>query len=201
MPKAPWSFESVAVVSKGLDARSQEASSFALFAAWAVDDLYYLADIDLTFFTGGWRRTGFHPNVIDLTHTRWATGSAMTALDLVAAAIGALHMRPKANGEVYDLGSFGKGDKPPCPGCTAWIASVRSEFGWLTEIRNSLVHQTVNRGLFGGAADPDDIRPNRTEILLPNGSKKPVRKVIEDCRELAYRRVVGFFQAVINGTA
>ncbi len=47
MPKAPWSFEPVTIVSTSLDARSQEASSFALFAAWAVDDLYYLADIDL----------------------------------------------------------------------------------------------------------------------------------------------------------
>jgi hypothetical protein len=94
--------------------------------------------------------------------------AALTAIDLVAAAIGAWHMRPKVNGEAYDLGSFGKGDKPQCPGCTGWIAGARSEFGWLTEIRNSLVHQTVNRGLFGGAADPDDIRPNRTEILLPH---------------------------------
>jgi hypothetical protein len=59
-----------------------------MWAAWTIDALNYLADVDQV--QGGYQQSvnGHHADIIDIAHVRWATGSAITALDLCAAALG-----------------------------------------------------------------------------------------------------------------
>lgn len=201
MPPAVWSVDPGPLLNS-LGDRSQDAVSSLLFAKWAVDELHYLADLDQRFFVGGWRDSRYSPDLIDIAHTRWATGSAMTALDLVAAAIGWLHLPRLPGGKVYDLHSFsrsgGRVAKPTCTGCTAWLTGALSGSGWLKAVRDDLVHQTVNRALAARAGEnPDDIRPDRTKVLA-HGNKR-VDQVIRDCRTLAHREVSAFFQAISDG--
>jgi hypothetical protein len=109
----------------------------------------------------------------------------MTALDLVATAIGWLQLDRLAGGKVHDLHSFsrnsGRVAKPSCTGCAAWLTGALSGSGWLKAVRDDLVHQTVNRALFGRVGeDTDDIREDRTRI--PAHGNKRVDQVILDCR-------------------
>jgi hypothetical protein len=44
-----------------------------------------------------------HVDTIDLTHARWAAGTAITAIDLSAAALGARHRLPAKGNRVHDV--------------------------------------------------------------------------------------------------
>jgi hypothetical protein len=63
-----------------------DASGFVSWAMWAVDALHYLDDLDEHGERVRWIRAGHHEDTIDLVHARWAASTAMTALDLSAAA-------------------------------------------------------------------------------------------------------------------
>ena len=58
------------------------------YFGWAVDaveSLRWLADVDDWAFRGGRENLGKRdPRVIDVAHVRWATTTAITALDLCA---------------------------------------------------------------------------------------------------------------------
>ena len=62
----------------------------AMWAAWSVESLHYLADIDQLQIGYPASVAGHHADVIDIAHVRWATGTAITSLDLCAATAGRL---------------------------------------------------------------------------------------------------------------
>lgn len=64
-----------------------------LWAVWAAEGSDYLEKLDATHPGGDVPNvspTGAHPDLVDISHVRWATGNAITAIDLCAATIGRL---------------------------------------------------------------------------------------------------------------
>ena len=96
MPPFPWPVEPVAVI-QAFEARHQkpEAGALLSWAAWTLDGLQYLDDIDLQYDTSRAPVGNHRPDVVDVSHARWATGTCMTALDLCAAASGAGILRAR----------------------------------------------------------------------------------------------------------
>jgi hypothetical protein len=73
-----------------LNPRDPDAGALLSWAGWAADSLFYLQGVDaLAFGEGG--LGGRHDGVVEIAHFRWAASTAVTALDLGAAAIGKLH--------------------------------------------------------------------------------------------------------------
>ena len=119
----------------------------AAWAGWTVEGMDYLADIDSqrpTTYSGQEEQ-----RVVDLSHARWATVDAVTAIDLCAAALGRMHCGyPDAKGREMDFGQAkGNATLLALPECTAWLAGVRgdSEYASVKELRDALVHRTARR--------------------------------------------------------
>jgi hypothetical protein len=63
-----------------------------IWAVWAAEASDYLEKLDAT-HPGGDHHvppTNTHPDLVDIAHVRWATGTAITAIDLCAATMGRL---------------------------------------------------------------------------------------------------------------
>ena len=77
-------------VAQDYDVRHGRNLSSSLFrwATFVVEELYYLDNLDSDWNNDLNPTSSHHPDVIDMAHGRWATGSAITALDLCAAALG-----------------------------------------------------------------------------------------------------------------
>jgi hypothetical protein len=74
---------------------SAPVGGLLLFAAGAADSLSYLADLDARAFGPSRDLLGYHEDIIDLAHARWACGTALTSVDLSAAALGRLCFGPR----------------------------------------------------------------------------------------------------------
>jgi hypothetical protein len=62
------------------------------WAVWAAEGSDYLAKLDATHLGSSAYvlPTNTHPDLVDISHVRWATGNAITAIDLCAATMGRL---------------------------------------------------------------------------------------------------------------
>ncbi len=61
--------------------KSPTAGALFSWAAWAVESLHYLDDIDRAYDTSHATIGGHTPDVVDVAHARWATATSITALD------------------------------------------------------------------------------------------------------------------------
>ncbi|MGA7055638.1 MAG: hypothetical protein WBZ37_31125 [Mycobacterium sp.] len=63
-----------------------------IWAVWAAEGSDYLKKLDATHPGSGAHvpPTDAHPGLVDIAHVRWATGNALTAIDLCAATMGRL---------------------------------------------------------------------------------------------------------------
>ena len=86
-PKSPMT------IAEGYDARhpSTPLGPPVLWAAWAVEVLHYLDDLDQVQSAYPSPVRGDNPDIVDIAHVRWATGTAITSLDLCAAALGRVY--------------------------------------------------------------------------------------------------------------
>src|SRR5436190_7210500 len=89
MPILNWA-KNPGQVAQAYEARggSTMLGALLLWAAWAVEGLYYLDDFDAVQVNYPDDVNGHHADVVDIAHVRWATSSAVTALDLCAAILG-----------------------------------------------------------------------------------------------------------------
>ena len=128
-------------------ALGSEPSVFFLWAVWSVDGLHYLDDLDQRPQRARWIAAGYRTDTIDLTHARWAAGTAMTALDLSAAALGARHNLPSERGRVQDIADLQRHRRQLCAGCRGWLnAVVRDpDFASLKSFRDPLTHRQLDR--------------------------------------------------------
>jgi len=208
-----------------LSSRNMDASGCVLWATSAVDGLAYLDDLDAALDGSARMATGHDALVVDLAHARWAAGTAMTALDLCAAAIGLLYLR--ARKRYYDMGDvLAALDKearvaaastsgsrrpswPPRQGVRPWIVdltcdpdaalSVDNDFALLRAVRNPLTHRTMARHIgmtIGGGSQ----RADRT-MLTVDGQPDPVsvHVVVDTAKGLAARHVGRFVAEVARG--
>jgi len=106
VPALQWMKSPMTIV-QGYKDRHPEApiGPPAMWAAWAVEALHYLDDLDQVQTHYPTPVQGHHPDIIDIAHVRWVTGTAITALDLCAAALGRLYCGWTEAHE-FDLRSF-----------------------------------------------------------------------------------------------
>ncbi len=92
MPVFTWTRNPISVV-QGYDARHPQTplGPPAIWAVWAVDALHYLDDLDQAQSAYPAPVRGYNPETVDIAHVRWATGTAVTSLDLCAAALGRVY--------------------------------------------------------------------------------------------------------------
>lgn len=138
-----------------------DAQARVSFAVECVNGLHYLADLDdhlvprdaaTNVLSHGWQ-------AVDMAHARWAAGSAITALDLCAAALGRLYCG--ISGDRRDLSVESVRDKHWETLTTAlgnpsrWIAAVRGDHRYkdLLRLRHELTHQVQPRSYSVHVAD------------------------------------------------
>jgi hypothetical protein len=131
----------------------------------------------------------------------------MTALDLIAATIGALHLAPHKHGRVYDLSDI-EGAAMGCTGCEEWTRTVLNDPDWnlFKQTRDDLVHRAVQRHLFAGLSDPDEITSNRTvfEVEIKTSGTVARKRIgapdaLARSRDMPTRHVSAFLAAVQAG--
>ncbi len=158
MPACDWPDNPLQVIAQ-FEARHGNSESTALlwFAAWAVDSLYYLADVDRS-LDPSQATIGDHvADVVDVAHARWATGTCITALDLCAAGLGRAFCAHTGTREL-DIGSFDPERatqrvarrRAYLPAQTRlWIDNVLKDpdYNQIKAARDSLTHKRVPRHL------------------------------------------------------
>lgn len=77
----------------GCNAANVDAQARLSFAIECMDGSHYLVDLDehLVSSDAATDVLGHHWQVVDMAHVRWPTGTAISALDLCAAALGRLY--------------------------------------------------------------------------------------------------------------
>ena len=193
MPPFHWpSDPTSAVIAFEQRHTNPEAGALLLWAASSVEALYYLDDVDSVYDSTRTVHGAHRPDVVDVAHARWATGTCITALDLGAAALGRAlggHIGDKE----LNLGSFSstRRSKALClvlssmpPLAMHWIQAVTRDpaFTEMKTARDALTHRRLPRHLYAsvGSAGPD----RRLDLQI-DSNRVPVRKLVEDARDLA----------------
>jgi hypothetical protein len=88
MPKHVWQIEPLPLIQQFERRHNRpEAGALIAWAVYAVESLHYLDDLDLAFARSSEVCETHDPATVDVAHTRWATGTCITALDLCAAGL------------------------------------------------------------------------------------------------------------------
>ena len=163
MPNISWTKEPVTVV-KNYEARCKSTllSSLFLWATWAVEGLYYLDDLDSDWSNYSNPAGSHHPDIIDMAHARWASGTAITALDLCAAGLARQYCKWTGLNEL-DLRGFdvnaASGNRRRKqtlarrsnlrPSALAWVDDVLADprYQTILNARNPLAHSRLPRHL------------------------------------------------------
>jgi hypothetical protein len=66
-------------------------SPLSIWAVWSVESLHDLDDLDASQADYPKAIGTHHADIVDMAHVRWAAGTATTALDLCAAALGRVY--------------------------------------------------------------------------------------------------------------
>lgn len=172
------------------------ASGPMLWAVWTVEGLHYLADVDAALPPPP---HAHNHEAVDLTHARWATVDAVTAIDLCAAALGRMYCDYPKNDREMDFGNARQNEALlalAAPG--EWIRAVCADdqYEQLRVLRDALVHRTASRhieltireGGNGGS------RTSRVRLRLSPDAPDPipVERLVPQCREVAERHVAAF---------
>jgi hypothetical protein len=181
-----------------------------IWAVWAAEGSDYLGKLDATHPGSSYQHvppTGAHPDLIDIAHVRWATGNAITAIDLCAATIGRLFCGNTGQREL-SLRDFDPGNvrhqavagnraalAPPRQDFLVWVDDTLADplYQELHDARNPFTHSWLQRKLFRGGQAPT----NRTEFqVLGTGYQMNAPKMVEDSASLAIGRVKAFIEVV-----
>lgn len=176
-------------------------------ARQVVESLHYLADIDDAYFGASRGQSGHENGAVDAAHVRWASGSAITGLDLCAAALGRVH---KLNNGPHELSMrdltlhLGDASKKKAASNFAalsavwqpWVRAVFMDpsYARCLDARNPLTHSDIQRAISSGASG----HANRYGFRI-GGFDNPgvptigARSLIEEARDMTTRHVEAFF--------
>lgn len=203
-----WSKNPVAVAQQ-YDARHGAGPLGPLFiwATWAVDGLYYLDDVDAVQANYPNSVGVHHPDVVDIAHVRWATGSAVTALDLCAAALGRLYCGWIKVKEL-DLRDFDPATQrisatnmrsSLSPSALGWVDAVLADTRYknIQGARNPLTHAWMSRHLQRSIGGGGGGHPARTAFrILATNAQMGARDLVEQSKALAGEHVDAFLQVI-----
>lgn len=208
--RSPWCLEArrdnaVRAVEQVVDS---ESGALIMTAIWAVESLHYLEAVDVHVFSGdAIYPLGWDSQIVDLAHARWASGTAMTALDLCAAVIARRQrIPPRRAGEEADIGTLRRQRATLTTSQASWLGAVDSDRDYLAieEVRHALIHRRLPRTVYAtsAAAAAADPRPGhlreRTDLAIAGGTI-PTRAVIERSRVMSQRLVDAFLRLVETG--
>ena len=197
MPVYSWATDPMDLI-RPFESRLAQPDAAALFAwaAWSVDSLHYLADVDHDYDISHSVVGGHRPDVVDVAHARWATGTCITSLDLCAAGVGRAYCGYKSAHELA-LPNFDPSNKRHLkrvearraalpPAARQWIDVVLADprYAEIKAARDWLVHSRIRRHFTLAAGGP----PQRLRIDLAT-TRPGVRQVVEDARDLATQSV------------
>lgn len=180
---------------------SDEAGIRFGWAARAVESLHYLDYIDREY--GDSPPPGHRGEVVDVAHVRWATSTAITALDLCAAGLGlafcgitgsnkeemaVVWLDPKdrkgrdRKGKALRQVEGYRKDLPAA--ATTWVDDLLADprYRQIKQIRKDLIHSWIPRHLTilaGGQEGRERVKMDM------GGSRVSVRTVIENARDVA----------------
>lgn len=183
----------------------------------AVGALKYLVALDDVLDAPSWSRADPR-DMVDAAHTRWATASAISALDACAAVLGRVHSPSSAVKFETDLrGLDPASTKKKAGGLSAadrfsklrapwqsWVRDVHSDprYARVLRARHALAHSSVPEEVTSGVAghalrwrfaigaDLDTVN-----ISIPPAAWIGSRQLVLECAELATDRVRGFLEA------
>jgi hypothetical protein len=161
MPGHSWSRDSQAAARR-INAVNPDAQARLSFAIECVNGLHYLVDLDEYLVPNDVATDVLNHNwqVVDMAHVRWAAGSAITALDLCAAALGRLYCGIVGNERDLSVESAkqkhwtalrkARGGEP-----SKWITAVRGDHRCqdLLRLRHELTHRVRPRSYSFHMAD------------------------------------------------
>jgi hypothetical protein len=171
MPQLNWPQEPTRTV-RAYEARRSgrgEIGALILWATWTVEGLHYLGDLNDHHHASSLPGPNHSPDIVNIAHVRWATASAITALDLCAAALGR-EFCPSLTARERDLRDFdvsSSNRKLPVwrsalsLRALAWVDTVVADqrYKEVHGARNPLTHSRFRRNLFLGG-------PTRTEFVV-----------------------------------
>lgn len=178
-----------------------DTGALVLWATWTVEGLHYLDDLSNLRHSGAFPLTGHVPDAINIAHVRWATGSAVTALDLCAAALGREFCGVTAGARELDLRNFDPSITSKdvsarraalLASALAWIDSVLadSRYREVQGARNPLTHSRLRRRMYSSG-------PAGTEFVIDaTGNAWNTRDLVCLARDLATERVTEFVGVV-----
>jgi hypothetical protein len=186
-----------------------EAGALAAWAVDAVNALHYLRDLDELQYGPGRVLDDYSLPALDLIHVRWATATAITALDLCAAALGHLHepaeeaAKRQPRGERWDLSlrNFTKNERllkwlPSA--ARAWVQEVAVDphYVMVLNARNPFTHSRVARRMQEHGL-PRTVR-DRFEIKIGNKTTTvDARELIVHATDLATAHVERFLTKAV----
>jgi hypothetical protein len=192
MPPYNWAVDPVQLV-QSFESKHNNPVAGALFAwaVWTVDCLYYLDDLDEAFDRSRAPIAQHRPDVVDVAHARWATGTSITSLDLCAAGLGHAFCGNTGTHE-FDIGDINAARKAQLPPeAQQWFDRVIADpqYNIVKSARDWLTHSRVSRhSAIGGASLPERLK------LQFGPSRLPVRDLVLVARDLATRHVADFTQ-------
>jgi hypothetical protein len=178
-----------------------EIGALIVWASWTVEALHYLIDLNKPQQKRLPPASGQDPDIVNIAHVRWATSSAITALDLCAAALGR-HSCGYTGDLELDLRAFDpantKNKKIPLrraklpPNALAWVDRVLGDARYpeVHGARNPLIHSRLIR-------HSDMAGPHFTRVVVPEtGNVVLMRNLIIHSRDLATVRFIEFLEVV-----
>jgi hypothetical protein len=176
MPPLNWTTDPVKLI-RPFEVKYQNPTSSALFAwaAYTVDSLHYLDDIDRTYDSSHATIGGHSPDVVDVAHARWATSTCITALDLCAAGLGRAFCGHTKTHELdladFDLGRSSKQTaqrRAQLPTLAQqWVDNVCADphYKQIKSARDWLTHSRLTRHFTLATGGP----PQRLQLQLATG--------------------------------
>jgi hypothetical protein len=178
------------------------------YYGWAIDalqSLSWLASVDAGAFSGGQGPTGWDPRIIDVAHARWATSTAITAIDLCVAETAVKlcgvdfwsKRLPDAKEVMRQLRALSK----ICPSdaissAIEWVEKLQSDNGHQAlrrYARNPLTHSFVVRSaMIGGGRTPFEVDPAEPAESRPDPPALIARSTKLAEKHIAeFRRLIG----------
>jgi hypothetical protein len=176
-----------------------------MWATYAVEALYYLEDLDKTQANPTNSNSSHDPVTVDMAHVRWSTTTAITALDLCAAALGRCYCGWTNPDKELSLQSFKPGSRDAkallpllrqYPQAMKWVDDVRQDprYEIVRAARNPLTHSRLIRH-FTLIAGPSTIPDPRTAFRV-NGNPIEAGTLVTTARDLAGEHVDAFLLVI-----
>ena len=156
-----WTKDPVTIV-RDFETRNGQTwlSPLSMWAVWAVESLHYLDDLDASQADYPNAVGAHHADIVDIAHVRWAAGTAITALDLCAAALGRMYCgwskKHEPDLRYFDLQARAKDAatlrRALPPPMSLWVDRVLADgrYKMIQDARNRFTHAFMNRSLIRG---------------------------------------------------